>query len=124
MELFQKTCIPCQGGVKPFSPEQAQAMKKQVHPDWDLKDDSTHLTRNFRFKNFKDAMALAIKIGDIAEAENHHPDLHISWGRLGIEITTHKIKGLVESDFIFAAKVDNAFDEFSVHGGTKSTEKV
>lgn len=113
MDLFQKTCIPCQGGATPYTEAEATVLKVHIHTDWDLTDNGTRLVRRFRFKNFKDAMALAVKIGDIAETENHHPDMHISWGRLKVEITTHKIHGLVESDFIFAAKVDKAFDEFS-----------
>ncbi|MBU0994091.1 MAG: 4a-hydroxytetrahydrobiopterin dehydratase [Proteobacteria bacterium] len=108
MELFQKKCIPCQGGVEPFTREQALSMKEQIHEDWILSDDAKHLIRCFRFKNFKDAMALAVKVGEIAEAENGHPDMGIGWGRLDVDITTHKIKGLVESDFIFAAKVDKS----------------
>jgi 4a-hydroxytetrahydrobiopterin dehydratase len=111
MLLHQKTCIPCQGGVAPFTEDQAQAMKEKIHPDWALVDEGTRLERDFRFKNFKDAMALAVIVGDIAEEQYHHPDLKVSWGLLNVSITTHKIHGLVESDFIFAAKVDKAFED-------------
>lgn len=111
MLLYQKPCIPCQGDATPFTETQAIAMKQQIHQAWILTGNATCLERQFRFKNFRDAMDLAVEIGDIAEAENHHPDLHVGWGRLTVSITTHKIHGLVESDFIFAAKVDNAFEK-------------
>jgi 4a-hydroxytetrahydrobiopterin dehydratase len=65
------------------------------------------LERRYRFKNFADAMCGAVAIGKMAEEQHHHPDLHISWGALGVEIWTHKIGGLTESDFIFAAKCDD-----------------
>lgn len=112
MLLYEKTCIPCQGGEAPFAPEKAREMKQQIHPEWELVDQDTKLKRRFRFKNFKDAMALAVKVGEIAEDQYHHPDMELGWGRLVVIITTHKIKGLVESDFIFAAKVDKAHGEF------------
>lgn len=111
MLLFEKVCIPCQGGEKPFTKDLAQDLKSQIHPDWELIDDATQLKRRFRFKNFKDAMTLAVKVGDIAEEQYHHPDMEMGWGRLVVIITTHKIKGLVESDFIFAAKVDKAYQD-------------
>ena len=64
------------------------------------------LSRRYRFPNFADAMRAAVRIGEMAEEQQHHPDLYVSWGALGIEIWTHKIGGLTESDFIFAAKCD------------------
>jgi 4a-hydroxytetrahydrobiopterin dehydratase len=67
-----------------------------------------HLERTYTFKNFAEAMAFANRVGDIAEAEGHHPDLHVSWGRCRVEVWTHKIGGLTESDFYFAAKADRA----------------
>jgi 4a-hydroxytetrahydrobiopterin dehydratase len=68
-----------------------------------------HLERTYAFKNFGDAMAFANQVADIAEDEGHHPDLYIAWGKCKVEIWTHKIKGLTESDFYFAAKSDRAF---------------
>lgn len=73
----------------------------------DAKDETVKtLTRTFRFANFSEAMLAALRIGEMAEEQQHHPDLHVSWGRLTVEIWTHKIRGLTESDFIFAAKCD------------------
>ncbi len=72
-----------------------------------------HLERTYKFENFRQAMAFANKVADRAETEGHHPDLYIAWGRCRVEIWTHKIKGLTESDFYFAAKADRALEESS-----------
>ncbi|MFA6009223.1 MAG: 4a-hydroxytetrahydrobiopterin dehydratase [Desulfobacteraceae bacterium] len=109
--LTKKRCIPCEAGAIPFTEEQSLDMKKNIHSDWNLTHDNTRIERVFRFKNFKNAMNLAVLVGDLAEQENHHPDLHVSWGKLIVEITTHKIKGLVESDFVLAAKVDAVYED-------------
>jgi 4a-hydroxytetrahydrobiopterin dehydratase len=74
--------------------------------EWVLVDDAHLLAREFHFKDFKEAMAFTNKVADIAEAEGHHPDLSISWGSVGVELTTHAIGGLSENDFILAAKID------------------
>ena len=110
MELFTKTCIPCQGGETAYTKQQARDMMVHIHPDWTLEDRATKITRQFKFKDFKKAMAMAVTVGEIAEDQWHHPDMEVGWGRLVVTITTHKIHGLVESDFIFAAKVDKAFE--------------
>ena len=68
-----------------------------------------HLLRTYEFADFARSMAFAIRVGDIAEEQGHHPDLHVAWGRCGVEIWTHKIDGLTESDFFLAAKADRAF---------------
>lgn len=105
-QLSQKHCAPNPPGTLPLTPDQALAMKASLHGSWDLTLDSTCLERVFRFKNFKNAMAFAVRVGDIAEAENHHPDLHVSWGRLRVDITSHDVHGLSENDFILAARID------------------
>jgi 4a-hydroxytetrahydrobiopterin dehydratase len=111
MELLtKKHCIPCEKGAQPFTAGEAGALLDRIHGDWALTHDATRIERVFRFKNFKEAMNFAVRVGDLAEEENHHPDLHVSWGRLRVEITTHKIKGLVESDFVLAAKIDELND--------------
>ena|SRR3989344_1243592 len=105
-ELAKKRCVPCEGGVKPYTLEEAQKMMKELNPEWMLIDDAHLLVKEFRFKNFKDALAFANRVGDIAEKEGHHPDLNIGWGRVAVELTTHAIEGLSENDFILAAKID------------------
>jgi 4a-hydroxytetrahydrobiopterin dehydratase len=74
-------------------------------PDWDVVE-AHHLSRTFKFPNFVDALALVNRVAEVAEAEGHHPDIYLTWGRVRIEIHTHKIDGLTESDFILAAKID------------------
>ena len=105
-ELAKKRCIPCEGGVEPYTPDEAGEMMQQLAPDWMLVDDAHLLVREFRFKDFAQAMAFANKIAVVAEEEGHHPDLSISWGAVGVELSTHAIGGLSENDFILAAKID------------------
>ncbi|PIT91150.1 4a-hydroxytetrahydrobiopterin dehydratase [Candidatus Kaiserbacteria bacterium CG10_big_fil_rev_8_21_14_0_10_49_17] len=105
MDLAQKKCVACEGGAQPMTPMEAEAMLTHVK-DWSLASDTKTMTKQFTFKNFKDAMEFANKIGDIAEAEGHHPDLSIGWGRVAVVLSTHAIGGLSENDFILAAKID------------------
>jgi 4a-hydroxytetrahydrobiopterin dehydratase len=102
--LAQGHCIPCEAGTPPMPPEQVQQMLPHV-PGWELEGD-TKITRRFRFKDFVAAMAFVNKVAALAEAEGHHPDIHISWNRVRLDLTTHAIKGLSENDFIMAAKID------------------
>ncbi len=112
-ELAQRECIPCRGGVPPLSDQQIRPLLAQLQEGWRIveRDDAKHgavkiLARTYRFDNFARAMDAAVRVGEMAEAQRHHPDLVIAWGRLTVEIWTHKIGGLAESDFIFAAKCD------------------
>ena len=105
MSLGDNKCIPCRGGVPPLSSEVAQSLLQQLDEGWDL-NSAGHLERVYFFGNFNDAMTLANVVAVIADEENHHPDLHVTWGKCVVEIWTHKIGGLTESDFFFAAKVD------------------
>lgn len=104
MSLADHDCIPCRGGVPPLAPERVQALLKELD-GWHL-NGAGHLERTYEFKNFRDALAFANRVGEIAEAQRHHPDLYIAWGQCVVEVWTHKIDGLTESDFFFAAKVD------------------
>ena len=81
-------------------------MMNELAGGWMLIDDAHLLIKEFQFKNFKDALSFANKVGEIAEAEEHHPDLSVGWGRVSVELTTHAIDGLSENDFIVAAKID------------------
>ena len=105
MDLAQKKCVACEGDAMPLTPMEAKAMLAQL-TGWSLSVDSKNISRQFTFKNFKDAMAFANNIADIAETEGHHPDLSVGWGRVGVELSTHAIGGLSENDFILAAKID------------------
>lgn len=108
MGLAEKACVPCRGGVAPLDRDSAAALLAELEPGWSVTHDGTRIERTFEFADFAEAMAFANRVGDIAEREGHHPDLHIGWGRCRVEIWTHKINGLTESDFYLAAKTDRA----------------
>jgi 4a-hydroxytetrahydrobiopterin dehydratase len=103
-ELASKTCVPCKGGVPPLKGEQLDPLRQQV-PEWEVAEEH-HLRRSFRFNNFREALGFVNKVGELAEEQGHHPDICFGWGRVEVLVWTHKINGLTESDFIFAAKVD------------------
>ncbi|HKI60419.1 MAG TPA: 4a-hydroxytetrahydrobiopterin dehydratase [Mariprofundaceae bacterium] len=103
--LQDKSCIPCQGGVPPLNADEAAAMMEQIK-GWDLIESATKIRRTFTFKNFMQAQNFAVKVGNLAESENHHPDITYGWGFCTVLLYTHKINGLHENDFIVAAKVN------------------
>ena len=105
MELASKQCVPCRGGVPPLTGNELQALSQQLGNGWEVVD-AHHLSKEFTFKNFTEALAFVNLVGEVAEEQNHHPDLYLAWGKVRVEIWTHKINGLTESDFIFAAKTD------------------
>lgn len=105
-ELTRKKCVPCEGGIPKLSPEMAEAQLRSV-PGWSLTADGERIRREWRAKNFMAAIQFFNKVADVAEAEGHHPDLHLAGYRnVAIEIWTHAIGGLSENDFILAAKID------------------
>jgi 4a-hydroxytetrahydrobiopterin dehydratase len=101
--LAQKHCVPCKGGTPALQGEPLRALASQV-PEWTVVRDH-HLERVFKFPDFVTALAFVNRIGEVAEAEGHHPDLELGWGRVAVKIYTHKVDGLSESDFILAAKI-------------------
>ena len=107
-ELSKKKCVRCEGNIPPFDKSEIHNYLKKVD-GWEVKsnqDNSFYLVKEFNFKDFKESQNFINKIGDIAEQENHHPDLSFGWGYCKVKISTHAIKGLAESDFILAAKID------------------
>jgi 4a-hydroxytetrahydrobiopterin dehydratase len=107
-DLSKKKCIACDGNIPPFDKSQIHKYLKKVD-GWDVKsneDKNFFLIKDFKFKNFKESQLFANKVGNIAEEENHHPDIFFGWGYCKVKIFTHAIKGLAESDFILAAKID------------------
>lgn len=108
-ELAEKTCIPCRGGMPPLDAEQIKPLHAQV-PAWDVVNERC-LSREFLFTNFATALRFVNQIGEIAEAQGHHPDIQLAWGRVVLDVWTHKIDGLTESDFIYAAKVDRVWQD-------------
>ena len=104
--LAQKDCVPCKGGTPPLKGVQLKDFQSQLGGGWMIVDEH-HLEKEFKFKNFQKALDFTNAVGAIAEAQNHHPDIMLSWGKARITIWTHTIDGLAESDFVFAAKVEN-----------------
>jgi 4a-hydroxytetrahydrobiopterin dehydratase len=104
--LADKQCVPCKGGVPPLTAAEIAPLLAQLDA-WNVVDNH-HLEKTYTLKNFALALALVNRIGAIAEAQNHHPDLFLTWGKVGVKIWTHKINGLTESDLVFAAKCDVA----------------
>lgn len=109
MDLSAKKCVPCEGGVEPFTPEQISDYLEEQGKDWFL-DDYKKISRDFRFKDYRQTIDFVNKVAEIAEAENHHPVLHVFYGKVVVELWTHSIGGLSENDFILAAKINKLVD--------------
>jgi 4a-hydroxytetrahydrobiopterin dehydratase len=107
VNLSEKHCVPCRGGVPPLKGEELDRLKQQL-PEWQVVD-GHHLIRTFSFPDFKTALDFVNKAGAIAETEGHHPDLLLSWGKVEVKTWTHKIDGLTESDFILASKIQDSY---------------
>ena len=104
-DLAKKTCIPCRGGVPPLKGTQLEDLQDKLKNDWKIIKEH-HLEKEYSFKNFKEALDFTVRVGELAENQDHHPDIFLAWGKVKLTIWTHKIDGLTESDFIFAAKAD------------------
>jgi len=104
MSLADRTCEPCRGGMPPLSAERIAPLAAQV-PQWEVVR-GHHLRREFSFPDFATALAFVNGVGAEAEAQAHHPDIELAWGRVLITLWTHKIDGLAEADFILAARID------------------
>lgn len=104
-DLASKQCVPCMGGVPPLAGEELRSLERQLGGGWQVVD-GHHLEKTYEFKDFREALDFTNKLGELAEEQGHHPDIYLSWGKVGVEIYTHKIDGLTESDFVLAAKAD------------------
>jgi 4a-hydroxytetrahydrobiopterin dehydratase len=111
MELHELKCIPCRGGDPSLTDAQIQELGPQV-PEWKVVelDGIKRLERVFKFRNFKDALAFTVNVGELAEAEDHHPALTTEWGKVTVTWWTHAIKGLHQNDFVMAAKTDRIYE--------------
>ena len=105
--LAKKDCVPCKGGVPPLKGDALQELHEKLGGDWELVAEH-HLQKTYKFKDFQSALDFTNRVGAIAEEQNHHPDILTSWGKVKVTIWTHKIDGLTESDFVFAAKCETA----------------
>jgi 4a-hydroxytetrahydrobiopterin dehydratase len=103
--LADKTCTPCRGDTSPLTAEETEAYAVQA-PEWLLRDESRRIERTYRFRNFTDAFTFVRGVGELAEAEFHHPDISFGWGYATVSLRTKKIRGLHENDFIMAVKLD------------------
>jgi 4a-hydroxytetrahydrobiopterin dehydratase len=103
-DLAQKKCKPCEGGIPPLLGEALERYLGEVK-GWEVHD-GKRIRKEFTFPDFKTALAFVNGVGEIAESEDHHPDLALSWGKVGVELWTHAVDGLTENDFIVAAKID------------------
>jgi 4a-hydroxytetrahydrobiopterin dehydratase len=103
--LASRECVPCRGGVPPLRGEDLQQFARQLGGGWTVVDEH-HLEKEFAFDDFRGALAFTNKVAELAESVGHHPDIFLTWGKCRVTIWTHKIDGLAEADFVFAAKVD------------------
>src|SRR5260370_37685717 len=106
--LVSKTCTPCRGGVPPLTREQAELFHAQAS-DWQLREEAQRIERSCWFSNFREALSFVQEIGELAEAEGHHPNINFGWGNATVSLQTKKIKELHENDFIMATKIDRIF---------------
>jgi 4a-hydroxytetrahydrobiopterin dehydratase len=104
-DLAKKECVPCRGGIPPLKGKPLQDLLSAVGNGWKLVGEH-HLEKEYKFEDFRQALDFTNLVGEMAELQNHHPDIYLAWGKVKVTIWTHKIDGLTESDFIFAAKTD------------------
>ena len=109
-ELAQNTCVPCKGGVPPLKGKELQTLHEELGSDWHVVDQH-HLERTYKFKGYAPAVAFTNAVAEIAEEQDHHPDILLAYGKVQVTIWTHKIDGLTPSDFYFAAKVEERYRE-------------
>ncbi len=105
-ELSERRCRPCEGGIEPLSLARAQELRAQLHADWSLDTTGKRIAREWQFRNCHRTMSFVNAVAHIANTEDHHPDMEVSYGVCRLTFTTHAIAGLSENDFICAAKVD------------------
>lgn len=103
--LAEKECVPCKGEVPPLKGTELRRMTRELGGGWQVMDEQ-HLEKEFKFKDFREALDFTNRVGDLAESQGHHPDIYLAWGKVKLVLWTHKINGLTESDFILAAKAD------------------
>ena len=104
-ELASRQCVPCRGGVPPVKGDELKALQTKLGGDWTVVDEH-HLENAYTFDDFRQALDFTVRVGEMAEEQDHHPDILLTWGSVTVTIWTHKIDGLTESDFVFAAKAD------------------
>ena len=108
--LADKTCVPCRGGVPPLKGKDLSDVHRLLAEpaQWNVVKEH-HITRTYKFPDFRSALAFVNRVGELAEEQGHHPDILLGWGKVEITTWTHSVDGLTESDFILAAKIDQLF---------------
>ena len=104
-DLASMECVPCKGGVPPLAGDELDQMMDRLGGGWQVID-GHHLKKEYKFPDFRSALDFTNRVGELAEGQGHHPDIYLAWGKVEITVWTHKINGLTESDFVFAAKSD------------------
>lgn len=105
MDLIKKKCVACEIGTPPFDKETIDKYRSHIKPEWRVIDNK-RIERQFKFKDFQEAMSFVNKVAEIAESEGHHPDIAIFYNKVTLTLWTHASRGLTENDFIIAAKID------------------
>jgi 4a-hydroxytetrahydrobiopterin dehydratase len=103
--LAEKECVACKAGTPALKGNDLARLAEELGGGWNVVDEH-HLEKEYEFKNFRDALAFTNRVGELAEAQGHHPDIYLAWGQVKLTLWTHKIDGLTESDFVFAAKAN------------------
>jgi 4a-hydroxytetrahydrobiopterin dehydratase len=103
--LAERSCVSCKGGTPPLKGPALTELAGQLDSGWKVLGEH-HLEREYAFKDFRQALEFTNRVGALAEAQGHHPDIYLAWGKVKLTLWTHKVDGLTESDFVFAAKVD------------------
>lgn len=109
-DLASMECVPCKGGIPPMEHQEIQGYLDDLGRGWQVVDDH-HLEKEYRFKDFRQALDFTNRVGELAEDVGHHPDIYLAWGKVKLTVWTHKIDGLFQADFVFAAKADRALEE-------------
>lgn len=104
-ELAQKKCEPCNSGTSALKGDALKQIAAKLPPGWNVVDEH-HLEKQFKFPDFRKALDFTNRVGEIAERQQHHPDIYLTWGQVRLQINTHKVNGLTENDFILAAKTE------------------
>lgn len=104
-DLASRECIPCRGGIPPLAGDELSELHEELGNSWEVVD-GHHLEKTYRFDDFRQALDFVNRVGELAERINHHPDICLGWGKVQITLWTHKIDGLADADFIWAAKAD------------------
>jgi 4a-hydroxytetrahydrobiopterin dehydratase len=103
--LADMECVPCKGGVPPLKGEDLSKLQAELGGGWSVVEEH-HLEKEYKFKDFAQALAFTNRVGALAESIGHHPDIFLTWGKVKLTVWTHKIGGLANADFVFAAKAD------------------